>query len=151
MHGHALRAKSGSDLMSACSALATPSHRVSLVAGGPPAGGGGGAPSGDAPARRVVGGVGSRGAVSKRARFSASALRDATGAVLGDRDPAQGAALAVAALAKLTELEGQPVPAQGQVQQQGQLQQLQIAPFTESVRASGPYFQFKYGPPARTY
>jgi hypothetical protein len=59
---------------------------------------------------------------------SPSALRDATGAVPGDRDPAQGAALAVAALAKLAELEGQPMPAQGQVQQQGQLQQLQMAP-----------------------
>ena len=44
---------------------------------------------------------------------SPSALRDATGAVPGDRDPAQGAALAVAALAKLAELEGQPMPAQG--------------------------------------
>ena len=75
MHGHALRAKSGSNLMSACSALATPSHRVSLVAGGPPAGGGGGAPSGGAPARRVGGGVGSRGAVSKRARLAAAPVR----------------------------------------------------------------------------
>ena len=35
---------------------------------------------------------------------SPSALRDATGAVPGDRGPAQGAALAVAALAELTGL-----------------------------------------------
>ena len=59
---------------------------------------------------------------------SASALRDATGAVPGDRDPAQGAALAVAALAKLTELGDRPMPAQEQAQRQEQLQRLQMAP-----------------------
>ena len=59
---------------------------------------------------------------------SPSALRDATGAVPGDRDPAQGAALAVAALAKLTELGDRPMPAQEQAQRQEQLQRLQMAP-----------------------
>jgi hypothetical protein len=76
-----LRARSASDLRSACSALATPSHRFSLVVGGPPAGGGGGAPSGrvagggGAPAGRVTALGGAEGRRPAPGRRSDSKIR----------------------------------------------------------------------------